>query len=268
MPEATQLANGKLLVDWPTASVVRLTINNPAKRNALDHEMLDAIVTAVANATDARCLLITGTQTTFSGGYDITDIPSDVFAENAERLVAHPFAAALQALDSFPYPTVAALNGHAIGGGLELALTCDLRLAAANIKVGMPPAKLGLVYSHNGIARFIDAVGVPRTRELFLLGRSIPIDEALVWGLVNGVVTDHELAGTALDWASELAANAPLALSGNKRVIGEVAAAARRLSPDVERELIALREECFASQDFREGVRAFTEKRPPRWQGR
>ena len=268
MSQPSDLAGGKILLDRPAAAVARLTISNPAKRNALDHQILDAIAETLAGLDDARCVLITGTEGMFSAGYDIGDIPSDVFAEEAERLVAHPFAAALEALDAFPYPTVAALNGHAIGGGLELALACDLRLAATAVQVGMPPAKLGLVYSHTGIDRFIDAIGVPRTSELFLLGRAIPAAEALVWGLVNGVVADHELPGTALDWATEIASHAPLALSGNKRVIAEVAAAARRLDPDVERELAALREGCFASEDFREGVRAFAEKRPPRWRGR
>ena len=85
--------------------------------------------------------------------------------------MAHPFTLAIDALEAFPYPTLAALPGHTIGGGLELALACDLRVAQAGIKLGMPPAKLGLVYSHTGLRRFIDAIGAARTRELFLLGQ-------------------------------------------------------------------------------------------------
>src|SRR6201985_3073386 len=86
---------------------------------------------------------------------------------------AHPSPPPIDAVQAYPYPTVAALNGHAIGGGLELALSCDLRLAAHPIKLGMPPAQLGLVYSHNGIRKFIEAIGAPRTRELFLVGGRI-----------------------------------------------------------------------------------------------
>ena len=106
-----------------------------------------------------RCVILTGSEGMFSAGYDIGDIPDEVFAEEAERLVAHPFSRAIEAVQGFPFPTLAAINGHALGGGLELALTCDLRLAAAGVKLGMPPAKLGLIYSHTGLQKFIDAVG-------------------------------------------------------------------------------------------------------------
>ena len=163
---------------------------------------------------------------------------------------------------------MAALTGHTIGGGLELALVCDLRVAHDGIVLGMPPAKLGLVYSHTGLRRFIDAIGVPRTRELFLLGRNVDARTALGWGLVNRVVPESQLEETALDLATELAGNAPLSLHGNKRVIRELLRAESQLDPDVERELIALREACFRSEDLREGVRAFGEKRRPRWRGR
>jgi len=222
----------------------------------------------VSDPGDARCLVLTGADEMFSAGYDIGDIPEDVFAVEAEKLVAHPFTAAIEALDACDLPTVAALPGHTIGGGLELALSCDLRVAQEDIKLGMPPAKLGLVYSHTGLRKFIDAIGVPRTRELFLLGRSVDARTALEWGLVNRVVAEAELEARALELAEELAANAPLSVRGNKKVIRELLRAEGELDPDVERELIALREACFRSDDMREGVRAFGEKRPARWTGR
>ena len=129
-------------------------------------------------------MIITGEQTTFSAGYDIGDLRGGgQFADDADRLVANPFTAALDAVEAYPYPTLAALNGHAIGGGLELALACDLRIAAGTIALGMPPAKLGLVYSHTGIRKFIDTIGAPRTRELFLVGRRIDARTAREWGL-------------------------------------------------------------------------------------
>src|SRR5204863_499344 len=133
----------------------------------------------------------------------------------------------------------AALNGHAIGGGLEVALSCDLRVGAAGAVVGMPPAKLGLVYSHTGLQKFIDAIGVPRTRELFLVGSNIPVEEALVWGLVNAVHPPDELPGAGLDLAVEIAGNAPLALSGNKTVIRRLLDSRAALNPEVERDLEA-----------------------------
>lgn len=261
----TDLAGGKLVLDEPAAGLARLTIANPEKRGALDHEMLDALADAVRRL-DARCLLLTGTGSMFSAGYDIGNLEGADFEEQAEALVAHPFHAALEALEGYAYPVVAALNGHAIGGGLELALTADIRLAAPGIKVGMPPAKLGLIYSHTGLRKFIEVCGVANTAELFYAGRSVDVERALQMGLVNQVVDDVAEAGLAL--AAEIAANAPLSLAGNKRAISTLRRYLGPLPEEVERELVELRESCFRSEDFREGVRAFGEKRAPRWQGR
>lgn len=267
MPAPTELAGGKLRLDEPAEAVARLTIVNPGKRNALDQEILDAIASTLPEL-DARCVLLTGSDGMFSAGYDIGDMPQDTFAQEAEKLVAHPFAAAIEALEDHPYPTVAALNGHAIGGGLEVAVSCDLRIAAAGIRVGMPPGKLGLVYSHTGVQKFLDVVGAARTRELFLVGRNVEVEAAAAWGLVNRVVEPDALEAEALALAGEIAGNAPLSLSGNKRVIRELLAARGALAPDVEAELVELRRACFVSDDFQEGVRAFAEKRRPRWRGR
>ncbi len=266
-----ELADGKLLVDEPAAGVLRLTISNPAKRNALDHPLLDAISATLeqlaAASSHARCVIVTGAHGMFSAGYDIGEIPDEDFEEQAERLVAHPFTLAIEALEAFPYPTLAALPGHTIGGGLELALACDLRVAQSGIKLGMPPAKLGLVYSHTGLRRFIDAIGVTRTRELFLLGNYIDASTALAWGLVNRVAAAAELGTIALELAQELAGNAPLSQTGNKRVIAALLRAESTLAPDVEDELIELRRASFASRDLREGMRAFAERRAPSWRG-
>lgn len=267
-----ELAGGKLLIDEPATGVVRLTISNPAKRNALDHPILDAISATLGELAEpgsaAGCVLVTGAHGMFSAGYDIGEIPDAEFEERAEALVAHPFTQAIDALEAFPYPTLAVLPGHTIGGGLELALACDLRVAQDGIKLGMPPAKLGLVYSHTGLRRFIDSIGVARTRELFLLGRYIDAPTALAWGLVNRVASADGLQELALGVAAELAGNAPLSQTGNKRVIAELLSAESELEPEVETELIELRRASFASEDLREGMRAFAEKRPPVWRGR
>lgn len=261
---------GELLIDEPLDGVRRMTISNPAKRNALDHAILDGIAEAVraADDDDVRCLILTGAHGMFSSGYDIGDIPDDVFADEAERLVAHPFTSAIDALDRTDIPTVAALPGHTIGGGLELALACDLRIAHDGIRLGMPPAKLGLVYSHTGLRRFLHAIGEPRTRQLFLLGRTIDAREAREWGLVHAVAGEADLEPLALDWAHEITSNSPLSVRGNKRVLRALLQAEAALDDEVEAELIALRKACFASDDLREGIRAFAEKRPARWQGR
>ena len=125
----------------------------------------------------------------------------------------------MEALAAHPWPTVAAINGHCLGGGLELAITCDLRICAAGAKLGMPPAKLGLVYGHTGLRKFLDTVGLARTKELFLTGRNFRRRRAEEIGLVHEVVDEERLEQAAVELAAEIAANAPLSMRGNKRAI-------------------------------------------------
>jgi enoyl-CoA hydratase/carnithine racemase len=132
----------------------------------------------------------------------------------------------------------------------------------------MPPAKLGLIYSHTGIRRFIDLIGLARTRELFLVGRNIPADRALAWGMVNELAGRDDLPRVSVELAAEVASLAPLAQRGNKSIIRALIAAEAHLDADTERMLVDLRRACFDSEDFHEGVSAFGERRPPRWQGR
>ncbi len=261
---------GELRLDHPAEAVARLEISNPGKRNALDHEILDALSVALPRLDDGietRCVVITGEGAMFSAGYDIGGIPDSSFSEDAEALVAHPFHAAMEAISAHPYPVLAAINGPCLGGGLELAVRCDLRICADGAKLGMPPAKLGLIYGHTGLARFIEVIGVARTKELFLLGRNLEASDAAQIGLVNGVVAADRLREEAVALAAEIAAGAPLAARGNKRAI-ETLARNPVLSAEQERELVELRRSCFESEDFREGIAAFAEKRRPRWQGR
>jgi enoyl-CoA hydratase/carnithine racemase len=265
-----ELGGGKLLLDYPAEAVARLTLNRPESRNALDHELLNALAEAMPaldREIEVRCVILTGAGEIFSAGYDIGAFSDESFESEAESLVAHPFSRGLDAVAAHPWPVICAINGHALGGALELTLCCDLRLCARGAKLGMPPAKLGLIYGHTGLQRFIDAVGVPRTKELFLTGRNLEAERAEEIGLVNEVVAGGELEGVAVELAAEVAANAPLSMQGNKRAIDTLNSFSR-LTEEQERELIELRESCFSSEDFREGVAAFAEKRKPRWKGR
>jgi len=265
-----QLAGGKLLLDTPAEAVVRIRISNPERRNALDHEILDTLAETLPrldHGIETRCVLITGAPPAFSAGYDLTAIPRETFERDAEALVAHPFHDAMEALAAHPWPTVAAINGHCLGGGLELAITCDLRICASGAKLGMPPAKLGLIYGHTGLRKFLDVVGLSRTKELFLTGRNFDATRAERIGLVNEVVSDERLEAESVRLAAEIAANAPLSMKGNKHAI-DLLNACPALTEQQEAGLIALRESCFASEDLREGIRAFGEKRAPRWTGR
>src|SRR5215475_8822391 len=183
-----RLAGGKLLLDRPAEAVARLRIANPERRNALDHEILAAIAATLPRLDDGiatRCVLITGTPPLFSAGYDIAEFTEEAFEAEAEALVAHPFQEAMEAIVAHPWPTVAAINGLCLGGGLELAVSCDLRIAAAGARLGMPPAKLGLIYGHTGLRRFLETIGLPRTKELFLTGRNVEAERAEEIGLVH-----------------------------------------------------------------------------------
>jgi len=258
---------GTVTTSDPAPGVRRIAFANPGKRGALDHPILDGIASAVAaaEADSARCLIITGDGRDFSSGYDIGDIAPERFCEQAEALVAHPYTSAVDALAATPLATIAALGGHTIGGGLELALACDLRLARNGIRIGMPPAKLGLVYSHTGIARFLSAIGEARTRELFLLGRHYDAPTAATWGLVSAVCADSAgLESESLAWACELAAGSPASIAGNKEIIRTLLAGP--LSAGDTAHLETLRRDSFADGgELQEGVRAFIEKRPAAW---
>ena len=259
----------KLKIDYPAEAVARLTISRPEARNALDHDVLGAISEAMPRldeGIETRCVILTGEGKAFSAGYDIAGIPAESFERDAEALVAHPFTAALEAVAGHPWPVLAALNGHALGGGLELALCADIRVCARGAKLGMPPAKLGLIYGHTGLQRFIDTIGIPRTKQLFLTGQNISGERAEHIGLVNEVVDDDRVEAESLELAAEIAGNAPLSMKGNKHAI-ETLNSFSRLTPEQEQELIALRESCFASEDMREGIKAFGEKRKPQWKG-
>jgi enoyl-CoA hydratase/carnithine racemase len=264
------LAGGKLVLDRPAEAVARIRIVNPERRNALDHEILDAlaeILPQLDQGIGTRCLLITGEPPVFSAGYDIASIPEETFERDAEALVAHPFHGAMEAISRHPWPTVAAINGHCLGGGLELAISCDLRICAAGAKLGMPPAKLGLIYGHTGLRKFIDTIGLARTKELFLTGRNFAAERAERFGLVNEVVSDDRLEHESVQLAAAIAANAPLSMRGNKHAI-DLLNSCPTLTDQQEAGLIVLRESCFGSEDFREGIRAFAEKRRPQWKGR
>lgn len=256
-------ASGGLLVEEPIPGVARLIVSNPRKRGALDAGIIGQLVDAFTSL-DARCVVLTGEGTVFSAGCDLTHFRSAP-PDAAERLVSDQFEPVLELISAYPYPTIAAINGHAVGAGLELALACDLRIGADSARMSMPPGKLGLVYSRAGVRRFVETIGVARTRELFLVGGQIDAATGSEWGLLNRVVGAEQISKVALSLASEIAANAPLAQAGNKRVIGM--AAGPNTAAD-EAELQKLRTASFHSEDFREGLRAFVERREPRWSGR
>lgn len=245
-----------------------LVIDNRPKRNALDFQALEELEEACTAAADdgVRCLVLRGAgEDAFSSGFDLAEMGL------VSRRGLRPDEAvesAAEALSRVPCPTLAFLNGGAFGGALELAATCDLRVAREGASLGLPPAKLGVVYPEGGIRRFLGLVGAARTRELFLVGRPIDAATALAWGLVNRVAPAERAFADALALAEEIAANAPLAVRGMKRILQLLEGAHDRGLADAEREEIAaLRKRAFESKDILEGRRAREERRPPRFTG-
>jgi enoyl-CoA hydratase/carnithine racemase len=233
-------------------AVATLTLNRPQRLNAIVPALIEDLEAALdgAEADDAvRAIRLRGAGRAFCAGYDIEELLAEGYDDGEEA--AHPFAAALQAIEAYPYPVVAALNGATIGGGLELAIACDLRIAAGTVQLGMPPAKLGVVYATAGLNRFLTTIGGARTRELFLTGRRIDAATAERWGLVNAVVEAEALPEAALALAREIAGNAPLSLRGNKAGIRELVAARGALDPVVADVLDADRRRAFESEDLR-----------------
>ena len=181
----------ELLFAQKEEGICTLTINRPEKRNSLNPEILLKLgntLNSLKEQGEIRVVVIRGAgEQAFSSGYDIGRIPSGGTQETTSRR-QNPLEYSMDSILSFPYPIIAMIHGFAVGAGLELAVTCDLRLAADTARLGMTPAKLGVVYSHTGIRKFLDLVGVAPTKELFYTGRLIDAQRAKEIGLVDHVV--------------------------------------------------------------------------------
>jgi enoyl-CoA hydratase/carnithine racemase len=248
-----------------------ITFNRPQRRNALTPAMLIELHESLdrwAKDGEVWAVVITGAgYEAFSSGFDILAIPTDATPEALSRLRdGNPLELGLTSVKQFPYPTIAMLNGHCFGGALNLALCCDLRVGVDDIAVGMPPARLGVVYPHEGIAQFASVLGMARTRELFFTGRTYRGAEVREMGLVERLAPRAELEATAFALAEEIAGNSPLALRGIKRVAGLLESAAP-LSDEAREEAHELVAAALQSDDAREGQKAFAEKRRPRFTG-
>jgi enoyl-CoA hydratase len=249
-----------------------LRLNRPERRNALSPQLLFRLhetLEAWGQKNEIRTVVITGEgDKAFSSGYDILAIPTDVTPEVAQRIrEGNPLELALASVKNFPYPTIAMVNGHCFGGALNLALCCDIRIGADDIAVGMPAARLGVVYPYDGIAQFVRVLGLARAREVFFAARTYRGAAVQAMGLVDHLVPRSELQATTYALAEEIAGNAPLALKGIKRALNMIEASAL-LSAEARRECEALMAAAFQSEDIKEGQLAFIEKRTPRFVGR
>ena len=253
-------------------NICTLTINRPEKRNFLTSELLREmaqVISEIALDPNIRALVIRGAgETSFSAGYDISAIPV-INERDRETVICSisPLEKALQAIRNFPYPVIAMVNGHAFGGGCELAVACDIRIGRRGVTMGMPPAKLGIVYPPAGLRRFLMVLGFAKTLEMFLTGRPYDAQRCLRMGLLNELVEPDFLERFTGDLAVEIAENAPMALRGTKQALYKMAETVV-LTKDEESELAALFQQSLKTDDLKEGKRAFMEKRKPHFTGR
>jgi enoyl-CoA hydratase/carnithine racemase len=252
--------------------ICTLTINRPEKHNLLTLSILEDMARSLEELAEedaVRVVVIRGAgDTAFSAGYDITALPIQPTSEEQEDLRRDPpLERALRAIRAFPYPVIAMINGLAYGGGCELAVACDIRVASERTRMGMPPAKLGLVYPHQGLRRFIEVLGLSRTLEIFLTARRYDSASCLRMGLVNEVVGDVDLEDYTRQLATEIAGNAPLSLRGMKSAVYSIGRG-RDLDPSEEEALRSMFIRSLQSDDSAEARQAFLEKRKPRFKGK
>ena len=260
---------GKVIVERDGA-VATVTLSNPAKKNALNLKILTELRAALDRLSeeDTRCLILRGEGSeAFCAGYDITRIPAGGSGEAQVLLSSNPFDDMIRAIESFRSPVIAMLNGFAFGGGLEMAVACDIRIASDQAVFGMTPARLGIIYRPAGLMRFVNTIGLPATKELFYTARKVSSRRALDLKLVGRVCPPEELPQVVLEMAREIAGNAPLSIRGTKRILA-LCMQFRDLPPGEGREAEDLIRACMDSSDLVEGKQAFLEKRKPAFQGR
>jgi enoyl-CoA hydratase/carnithine racemase len=253
----------KLREDVPSAHVRRLTLDDPATRNALGLEMRAALVASLRTAAedrDCRVVLITGAGKIFASGSDIRMLA----ASTPEEVVRDEIRAVWDALLAFPKPLVVAINGHALGGGLELALAGDIILARAGVYLGNPEPKLGIMPGGGATQRLVRALGWYRAMRLLLTAEPITAETAAEWGLVAEICAEADLDTRALAMAETIAALPPVALVGIKQAAREGASLPLGEGLAVEKDAFV---RVFWTADSREGLAAFLEKRPPRFTG-
>src|ERR1700754_2329034 len=264
----TAYADGKILKAI-TEGVGVVTFNNPEKRNAMSLEMWEGLgqaLTELRDDPDVRVVVLVGAgDKAFVSGADISQFEKTRHNAEASEEYSKRSEAQRALLGNYPKPTIACIRGFCLGGGMQVAMLADIRIAAEDSQFGIPAAKLGIAYGYDGLRNLVSLVGPSWARLLMYTGMRIDSKEALRIGLVDRVIPTDELLGETMELATTIATNAPLAVKAAKITIAEV------LKDPADRDMDAIKQigiDCMNSEDFREGRQAFMEKRKPQFKGK
>lgn len=246
-----------------------ITFNNPARHNAVSMVMWEALLDIVNDYDhdeSIRVIVIRGAgHRAFVSGADISEFEEKRSSPETTRAYNATSQKANKALQNVGKPTIAMIRGYCIGGGVALALSCDIRIASDGATFGVPAARLGLGYEYDGVRKLMDVVGPSFAKEIFYTARQFTAQEAVTMGLVNRIVADGRLESYVQEYAATIAANAPLTVASIKSIVAEA------LKDDAERDMDLcgqIVDRCFNSADYVEGRTAFMEKRKPVFRGR
>ena len=270
VPKATEksYADGKMLQSI-TDGVGVITFNNPDKRNAMSLEMWEGLGLALVELRDdpdVRVVILTGAGgKAFVSGADISQFEKTRHNAEASEEYSRRSAAQRALLADYPKPIIACIRGFCLGGGMQVAMAADIRIASDNSQFGIPAAKLGIAYGYDGLKHLVSLVGPSWARLIMYTGMRIPSAEALRIGLVDRVLPNDELWEATMEIARTISGNAPLAIKAAKITIAQV------LKDAADRDMNGVKQiglQCMDSEDFREGRRAFMDKRKPNFTGR